>query len=306
MRILVATDGSRACVAAARFALDVAAASRSTLIAITVESLLPLNWRGRADRLEAAAHRAAQTALQRIRREATRRGVRVRVESVRAPRLELVAETIARTASRLRGDLVVVGSHGGTPLTRWALGSIANRLVHVSATPVAVVRSSRSRWRGRSWTIVAATDGSRSAQAAVRFAARMASAIPHARLILLTVSTLSADVAMTGAGVIRTLGILPELERADRAAARRLLARAAKQARPAKRVEVREFRPRQVLFAEESIIAAARRERADAVVLGRAGRSALADVILGSVAQRVLARSRTPVVLVPVSRGSRR
>lgn len=306
MRILVATDGSRAGAAAARFALDIAAASHGTLIAFTVESLLPLNWRGRVDRFEAAAQRAAQTTLERIRREASRRGVPVGVESVRAPRLELVAETIARTANRLRGDLVVVGSHGGGPLTRWALGSIANRLVHASSRPVAVVRSSRARRGRRTWRIVASTDGSRSAQAAVRFAARLACAIPNARLILLTVSTLSADVAMTGAGVIRTLGILPELERTDRAAAKRLLALAAKQARPAKRVQVREFRSRKVLFAEESITAAARRERADVVVLGRAGRSALADVVLGSVAQRVLARARMPVVLVPASKASRR
>jgi nucleotide-binding universal stress UspA family protein len=303
MKVLVAMDGSQTSVKAARFALNIAAVSRGSLVAFAVGSRLPLDFRGRAERFEQEAWRSIQTALEKVRRDGARRGVRVQTESVRAPRFELVAETIARTADRLHGDLVVVGSHGGSPLTRWALGSIANRLVHVSGRPVAVVRSWRGRSKSRPWRVLVATDGSRSAAAAVRFGARLVSAIPRARLTLLTVSTLVADVAMTGAGIIRTLGILPELERADRAAARRVLRRAAKQAGLGKRVTLRDYRPRQLLSAEEGIIAQARRDRADVIVMGRTGRSALGDVVVGSVAQRVLALAGRPVVLAPAAAG---
>jgi nucleotide-binding universal stress UspA family protein len=302
MRVLAAIDGSQASVEAARFALNIAGASRGTLVAFSVEGPMPLDSRGVANRLEQAARRRIQLVLEKVRRDALRRSVRIRIESVKALRYELVARTIVRTADRLGGDLVVVGSHGGSPLTRWALGSIANRLVHASQRPIAVVRKAHRRPESRPWKILVATDGSRPADAAVRFGARLVSTIPRARLTVLTVSTLLADVAMTGAGIVRTLGILPELERADRTSARRLLRRAAQQARLGKRVTLRECHPRQPRFAEETIVAQAHRERADMIVLGRTGRSAFGDVVFGSVAQRVVASAGRPVILVPARR----
>jgi nucleotide-binding universal stress UspA family protein len=181
------------------------------------------------------------------------------------------------------------------------LGSIANRLVHLSDRPVAVVQHRRGRPK-QPTKIVVATDGSRAASAAVRFAARLAAAIPHGRLTILTVSTLAADLALTGEGFVRTLGMLPELKRADRHAGERILAAARRQARMARQVTFRCLRPRRRVFAAEAIVAEARRERSDLIVVGRTGRSALRDVLAGSVAQRVLALANRPVALVPTAR----
>jgi nucleotide-binding universal stress UspA family protein len=50
------------------------------------------------------------------------------------------------------------------------------------------------------------------------------------------------------------------------------------------------------------IVALAEREHADLIVLGTHGRSGLAHVLLGSVAERVLRRARCPVVVVPHER----
>ncbi len=47
------------------------------------------------------------------------------------------------------------------------------------------------------------------------------------------------------------------------------------------------------------IVALAEREHADLIVLGTHGRSGLAHVLLGSVAERVLRRARCPVLAVP-------
>jgi nucleotide-binding universal stress UspA family protein len=55
--------------------------------------------------------------------------------------LEGVAHAqIARTARRLRADLVVVGTHGRTGLAKLFLGSVAGRLVAIASCPVMTVR----------------------------------------------------------------------------------------------------------------------------------------------------------------------
>ncbi len=48
----------------------------------------------------------------------------------------------------------------------------------------------------------------------------------------------------------------------------------------------------------EEIIKLAQKEKFDMVVLGSKGRSALADLLIGSVAQRVIANVKQPVVLI--------
>jgi nucleotide-binding universal stress UspA family protein len=312
MRILVATDGSKSAASAVRFAALLAAATRGELIAAMVRGLSPQVFREGAgvapqlaNALDEAERQSAQRALEMARREGARVGLRVRTEFLAPRPLELTAETIGRAARRLRVDLIIAGSRGGSPLTRWAMGSIANRLVHLSDRPVAVVRPRRGPSR-RPTKILVATDGSRAASAAVGFAARLAAAIPRGRLTILTVSTLTADVALTGVGFVRALGILPELERADRRADARILAAAARQARSTKRVALRRLRPGRRIFAAEAIVAQARREGSDLIVVGRTGRSALEDVLVGSVAQRVLALAGRPVTLVSAARNKSR
>jgi nucleotide-binding universal stress UspA family protein len=51
--------------------------------------------------------------------------------------------------------------------------------------------------------------------------------------------------------------------------------------------------------AAEQIARRVQRERPDLVVMGTHGHSALGSVMLGSVAQGVLARCKVPVLLVP-------
>ena len=49
----------------------------------------------------------------------------------------------------------------------------------------------------------------------------------------------------------------------------------------------------------QEIVQCAKAGKFDLIVLGSKGRSAIADLVLGSVAQRVLATSDTPVLLTP-------
>ncbi len=275
MRVLVATDGSASAEAAVRFAARIAAASRARLFVLNVGSLPARLLRrpsradlGLASTLNEAERLSSQRALESARRAAERQGARFRCD-YRTGGLEPIAETISRAAERERADLVVVGSRGGNPLARWALGSIANRLVHTARRPVAVVRPGNRGSSHRAATILVATDGSPAAVEAVRFGARLAAAIPGARLVILTVSTLMADVALTGVGVVRALGAFPELKRSDRRWANRILDSAARQTRGrGRRVTTRYVMPPQAVFAGDAIVREARREGADLIVLG--------------------------------------
>ena len=307
MKIMAATDGTRASAAALRFATRVASASGGRLNIVTVGEIAPrVVQEGPGSRhlsaFEESELRSVRGALEKARRQTRGISVPARFDYRPARQLEPFAATIARAADRLGADLVVVGSRGGTPATRWALGSIANRLVHLSRGPVAVVRGGTRASRKRLKRILVATDGSPAATRAVPFAARLTSAIPRARLVILTVSTLTADLSLTAPGIARALGILPELERADRRAALRILSNAGRRARLGKRATLQYYSPARRLFAERAILEEAKRQRADVIVLGRTGRSALGDVLLGSVAQRIVALASQPVILVPANR----
>jgi nucleotide-binding universal stress UspA family protein len=128
---------------------------------------------------------------------------------------------------REKADLVVVGSGGASELARWALGSIAHRLVHIARRPVAVVRAG-ARMKPRPARILVATDGSKPSREALRLGVRLAAAVPRARLAVVTISTVASDVVLTGAGLVRAAGIMPELARAERKAGEKILRAAAR------------------------------------------------------------------------------
>lgn len=306
MKILVATDGSRAGDSAVRFAAGLAASCRGgRLIAITVGAL-PARRFDRGARLRYGLPSAmeerdrlwAEKTLERARKEGKRLRASTRCAYVGTAQLELTAATIARAADREKADLVVVGSGGGSELARWALGSITYRLVHVARRPIAVVRAG-ARMKPRPLRILVATDGSKPSREAVRFGARLAAAMPRARLVVLTISTLASDVVLTGAGLVRAVGTLPELARSERKAGEKILRAAARETRRlGKRVRQVYRNPSHAVSAAEAIVREAAVQAADLIILGNTGRTALDDLLLGSVAQRVLGLSRRPVALV--------
>jgi nucleotide-binding universal stress UspA family protein len=267
------------------------------------QTWVPLSRAGRLPETIAERERIwPERILEQGLREAQSRGVPVRAAYagiIRRGAVEVtIAEAIAGAARRDRSDLIVVGSGGAKEFTRWLLGSVTHRLLHTCGLPVAVVRASGAS-NGRPFRILASTDGSKPSRQAVAFAARLATAIPGSRLVVLTVSTLASDIALTGSAFVRALGVLPDLDRAERRAADRILRDAAKQTgRLGNRVRFLYRNPRKPVPAAQAIVREAARERADLIVLGNTGRSGFNDLVLGSVAQRVLDLSRRPVVLV--------
>ena len=135
MRILAATDGSRAGNAAVRFAARLANGNRQNII--TIVTVHETDGGGGAAGAENVLARAARQL----------RGRPARYRRVRAG-AGAVPEAIARTADRIRADLVVIGSEGRDSLQEWVVGGTALRLIYVARRPVTVVRAPRRRTSG--------------------------------------------------------------------------------------------------------------------------------------------------------------
>ena len=143
-RILLATDGSDASDHAAGLAVSLARQTGATLTALYVVDPYPflgvgeINPLGFDDYMAAARSQGAEAHAQALRR-ATAGGPPVTVN----PRLVedvSVMEGILAIIKQDQIDLVVVGSHGRTGLSRLMLGSVASKVVAQSPVPVLVTR----------------------------------------------------------------------------------------------------------------------------------------------------------------------
>jgi nucleotide-binding universal stress UspA family protein len=52
-----------------------------------------------------------------------------------------VAEAIVDEAARREVDIIVMATHGYGGLRRWALGSVADKVLHATTTPLVLVRA---------------------------------------------------------------------------------------------------------------------------------------------------------------------
>jgi len=141
MKILVATDGSRAGGAAVKFASSLLDGQKGELIVLTVYA-----GGGTLENGASKLRKEAQSVLEATAREMRRRGSPpARFELVQARGADDVPDAISRQADHWRVDLVVVGSEGRESLSEWVVGGTALRLIYVTRRPVTVVRAPRKR-----------------------------------------------------------------------------------------------------------------------------------------------------------------
>ena len=134
--LVVGVDGSEVSMRAARQALEIARAfgARVTLlnvvnpIVLTGDApwasleLLEKSELGRGQQLVQEAHRALGADVDEL------------------VKLGPTADTIVEVANSLQDAMIVVGSTGKGAVKRMLLGSVADRVVHLSAAPVLVMR----------------------------------------------------------------------------------------------------------------------------------------------------------------------
>jgi Universal stress protein UspA and related nucleotide-binding proteins len=142
-RILFASDFSKASGKAFTTAVTMAKANRATLTILhVIVPFVPIipeqyintdTW----EQVDRQARRWSQRQLGKLTERAKKAGIR-------AVGLLLEgdpAQQIVRTARSKRADLLVVGTHGRTGLTRFFVGSVAARVVATASCPVVTVRS---------------------------------------------------------------------------------------------------------------------------------------------------------------------
>jgi nucleotide-binding universal stress UspA family protein len=71
--------------------------------------------------------------------------INVKTDIVQAPENQGVADVILEYADNSSADLIIMSTHGRSGISRWALGSIADRIVRSAKSPVLTVSPSGCR-----------------------------------------------------------------------------------------------------------------------------------------------------------------
>ena len=142
-RILVATDFSPASTPAVEEAMRLAASAGAELILVhAYEPPAPAAFEGYVappsvyDQWEEALRTSTESNLEQLLAKVREKGIKARSRVLRG----IPYTAITEAAAEERADLVVVGTHGRSGLSRFVLGSVAARVVAGASCPVLTIR----------------------------------------------------------------------------------------------------------------------------------------------------------------------
>jgi nucleotide-binding universal stress UspA family protein len=232
--------------------------------------------------------------------QALAQGARTRLQTI-FPDWKVYAEACAGSpawaitlrAEEWQADLIVVGSHGRSPLGRLILGSVSQTVVTQAHTSVRVARA-RSAESHHPLCILVGVDGSAQAELAVRAVSRRA--WPSGTTIRL-VTAVDPMLVTILAATFMPVGWEADESEDERARVRKMLEGAADTVRlrnPGLEVAtvMEDGDPKHVLVRE------AERCGADCIFVGARGRNQLQRLWLGSVSAAVTARAHCSVEVV--------
>jgi nucleotide-binding universal stress UspA family protein len=213
-----------------------------------------------------------------------------------AVRVGRPAETIAAEAGHDHDVIIVMATHGLGGLRRWALGSVADRVVHLAEAPVLLVRSSIEPAPAGLRLMVVPLDGSALSRQALPLASMLAQAA-GARMLLLRSVSIAVDSAMVPPPMMRVGFAMPDVSALQQ---RQVLAELDDEARSlaAAGLDVGTAAP--LGEPGDVIVDEATQRGADLIVMATHGRGGLSRWALGSVADKVLHATTTPLLVVRV------
>lgn len=201
------------------------------------------------------------------------------------------AETILAEAAAAGCDGIVVGTRGLAGWRRLVLGSTARRVIEHAFCPVLAVHAEDPLPADRGRTVLLATDFSEGARQALLRLPALAGLGPEDRVVLSHAVYLAPALVPAMAPFA-----LPELEAAIAGdAALRLEAEAQLLRERGLSCGVEVVRG----YPADTLAARAAELPADLLVTGSVGRTGLAHLLLGSVAERLTAAAPCPVLVVP-------
>lgn len=273
MQILLATDGSREAQTAAQLLAELPLELTDS---ITVLTVTPPGRKQEGEAAVASAQEILSHATAGL-RSVIREGV---------PTVEILGQAKEHPA-----DLLVLGARGHSPVERFLLGSVAERVARHATVPVLVVRSLSGPLRR---VVVGVDDSGQSARAAEWFRnfplpaeceVRLVTVIPLLNSWLRSHVTIRPPLA-------EHVTTLAEHERDQ--AQQRLRSLVASFAARGKRAvtEVRSGDP------ALSLLQIAEEEDADVIVVGSHGQTAAERFLLGSVSEKVLRHANCSVLIV--------
>ena len=142
MRILIAADGSKYSLDAVNCLIEHADWYRERPVVELLTVHLPVPRLPRMglvvgkNQIERYYREEGEAMQAGARKKLDAAGIRYRASVLVGP----VAETIVAYAKKTRCDLVYIGTHGRTAAGNMLLGSIATKVLHLSAIPVLLVR----------------------------------------------------------------------------------------------------------------------------------------------------------------------
>ena len=213
------------------------------------------------------------------------------------PRTGIAYEEICAAAKELKADLIVIATHGYTGYERAFLGSTAERVVQHSRCPVLVVRKHISRWDAaadprtltgfRLRRILAPTDFSDSSLAGFDYAVQVARDF---KAELQLVHVINPHLYPFGDQYVALDPVQLTGKAAD-AAENQMRSMAAE-------AKVR-YSVRVIQGSPAIQIRNAANEEADLIVISTHGRTGLAHMLIGSVAEHVVRYAHCPVLVIP-------
>ncbi|HEU0026869.1 MAG TPA: universal stress protein [Ktedonobacterales bacterium] len=288
--ILVPLDGSERAAGALPFAEDICQRLGGEIALIRIPPTTGLRYALAPDYIPANVYqqmvdeqrRVAREYLEHVATEMRQRGLRVQAYLKHGEPAMAIIEAIPA----LRVSMVVMTTHGRTGLGRFALGSVADRVVREGGAPVLLVRSFPGETqRAEPRRALVPLDGSPLAEATLfTVALRLAGAVLREITLVRVVDPRASREGVTVADEY--------LDQARRRFAERLNGR-----------EVAITTRTEVGAPAAGILAAARARASDVIVMSTHGEAGVGRMAFGSVTDRLLHDSDMPLLLVRPAAG---
>ena len=204
-----------------------------------------------------------------------------------------IAAAIVEYAEQNDAALIVVTSHARGGFERAWLGSVTEAMVRLSPVPLLVVRPEPGQVSGSFRRLLVPLDGSVAAESILEHAVRLARLEPESELVLLQVVQPIVQKAWVLSAAIKASTL--DGDRSQVESAEKYLDGIARSLETSG-LRVR-ARVRSAASVAPAILNVAREENVDVVALATHGRSGVARLMLGSVADKLLRGSHTPILL---------
>ena len=216
------------------------------------------------------------------------------------------AEEIMDYASKENIDLIIMATHGRSGISRWALGSVADKVVRASKQPVALIRAKDARSGIREGSmlnkLLVPLDGSKESETVIPYIEELASKLKTDITLLQVLAQAyhAQAVGVGGEGVAQIPYTEKEMEpiKVNTESYLQKISRLLRSKGIATKIELR------VGTEAEEIINFADELNMDMVAMSTHGRSGISRWTFGSVADKVLHGGNTPVLLVRVPKDS--